>query len=141
MLTRSIFDRLSDDVTLAELLGIYQDDPCVFSGRNVPEDAPRPYIWIQPPSLNRSWNTKNSRGREVRQEVIAVTDNHGSTLACDAIGNRIRALLDRSPLDVDGDSAGTVIVVIVDADGPIEHESDESVIARRVSVHAFYPTP
>jgi hypothetical protein len=142
LLTAAIIARLKDDNDLSYLIETYLEEPCVFASPYVPEDAQRPYVYLLPALSDLAWDGKNWRGREVRRELIAVTDNTGSYLACEAIAERVRTLLHRYalPLTVDSSGASLQHVFVAQAQGPEHFESDESVCALKVSVRFQFRT-
>ena len=140
MLTAAIIARLKQDMTLSALLETYLGEPCVFSGPYVPEDAPRPYVYLLPALSDLAWDGKNWRGREIRRELISVTDGNGSYLPCETIADRVRTLLHRYALPLSVDSSGATVqhVFVAQAQGPEHFESDESVCALKVSVRFLF---
>lgn len=124
-----VLDLLTGDVTLVNLLGEFEGDPCVFTSDPVDPEAPRPYVFINPGlSLNRGWGgVKLTKGRELHLDIDYAVDNTGSDVVSNQIGERIRELLDHEQLTVD-----TQRVLIAEVNGPIGIPSDESVTARRL---------
>jgi hypothetical protein len=127
-LTEALFNALNDDDTLTEMLGTYGDAPCVFSSKLVPEDAPRPYIWISAPLKNKRWGAKLHIGRDTQLEVWCVADETGSSRVIDQIAERVRSVLLSIQLVIDEATRAT----LQDVDGPVGLETDESVIGRKL---------
>jgi hypothetical protein len=125
---QAIVDRLSGDTALAALLGIYSGDPCVFADPQVPEDAPRPYVWLPQPSADSGWDGKIHRGRDVSRDIWCTTDNLGSWAPAQAIAARVREPLSAST------SVEDYSGIIAEVFGPVVQESDESLCVLRLTL-------
>lgn len=131
--TKALFDQLRTDATLTSMLSQYQSVPAIFARPLVPENAVRPYVWIQPPGADESADTKTTQGRTVRRDIWAVTNNQGSMASCEAIAERIRSRLHRQSFAVDGAE-----LLISEVSGPSIAPSDESVIALSLGVRLVF---
>lgn len=125
----AVFDLLVQDTTLTAQLGSYQNAPCVFNNL-LPEDAPRPYVWISAYLRNRRWGSKLERGREVSLEVWCAADNDGSTVVIDAIADRLLQIFEHQEISLG--SIGTLVTTEVL--GPVGLETDEVMLGRKVIV-------
>lgn len=123
----SLNTRLTEDATLIALLPEYLEEPTIFLGPEVPERAPRPYVWVHQPNSNQPWESKNHRGREAARFIWIVGENAGSWAEVQAIAARIEFLLHRKPLRYT-DSNGDLRGVIAETFGPTRLDSDESLV-------------
>ena len=125
VITQAIYDRLVGDATLTELLATYRDGPAIFTADPAPGDASKPFIVTAGEVTQTPFDAKNSRGRRAWRDVRCYAEADGSALTIEAIAERVRALLHRYRIDVDGfgvlvaDCAGPVAADEVDAYGRI----------------------
>lgn len=130
---QALYARLAGDAALTVLLSTYEGTPAIFTGKLVPEDADRPYLWIPAAMTDQPFDTKIELGRDTEREVWVVCDNAGSMAPVETIAERVRALLHRAAFPISGGS-----VIIAEARGPVGAPSDDSVAALRVSVRLVY---
>ena len=102
MFLEAIYDLLSADSTLAGKLSTYEGDPAIFTVDPAPGDANLPFIVISPIIDGAPFDTKTSRGRSVRIDVRCYAEATGSAADIEAISERVRSLLHREPLTIDG---------------------------------------
>lgn len=121
VLTQSIYDRLADDTTLTDLLATYEGGPAIFTTDPAPGDASRPYIVTAGEVVQSPFDTKNSRGRRPFRDVRCYADADGSALAIEAIAERVRTLLHRYRLDIEGFG-----VLVADCGGPVEVDEEDA---------------
>ena len=114
ILTQAIFDKLSGDPTLTAMLGEYKGMPSVFTVDPAPGDAALPYVVTSGESSQKSFDTKTTRGRSLIRDVRCYADADGSAVLIETIAERVRALLHRQALTIDGYQW-----VISDCGGPI----------------------
>lgn len=114
VITAAIYDRLANDATLAGLLATYGGLPAVFTMDPAPGDATLPYIVTAGEVTQTPWDTKQTRGRELIRDVRCYAADNGSAETVEAIAERVRALLHRHELSVDGYQT-----VVADCVGPI----------------------
>ena len=119
ILTSTIFDRLAGDIILTGMLSIYKSAPAIFTIDPAPGDAILPYIVTAGEVTQFPWDTKLTRGRSLVRDVRCYADADGSAVLIEAIAERVRALLHRQALVIDGYQW-----VISDCGGPIV--ADES---------------
>lgn len=125
ILTPSIYDRLVGDETLVELLSEYQGSPAVFTVDPAPGDATKPYIVTAGEVSQAPFDTKTTRGRDAIRDVRCYADANGSAIVVEAIAERVRALLHRQVLVIDGftwlvsDVSGPIVADETDAYGRI----------------------
>ena len=121
VLTQFIYDRLADDTTLADLLATYQDGPAIFTTDPAPGDASKPYIVTAGEPVQSPFDTKNSRGRRAYRDVRCYADADGSALAIEAIAERVRVLLHRYRLDIEGFG-----VLVAECGGPVAADEEDA---------------
>ncbi len=102
MLTEAIHDVLADDETLAAMLATYEGDPAVFTTDPAPGDAVLPYIVTAGEVVANPADTKTTLGRELWRDVRCYAEASGSAVTVEAIAERVRALLHRQTLEIDG---------------------------------------
>ncbi len=124
-LTAALYDKLASDPTLSGLLATYKGLPAVFTVDPVPKDAVLPYIVTAGEVAHTPWDTKTTRGRAVIRDVRCYAEANGSAVVVEAIAERVRALLHRQPLQIDGchwlisDVTGPIVADEQDAYGRI----------------------
>ena len=121
VLTQSIHDRLADDTTLTDLLATYRDGPAIFTTDPAPGDASRPYIVTAGEVTQSPFDTKNSRGRRAWRDVRCYANADGSSLTIEMIAERVRALLHRYRLDIDGFG-----VLVAECNGPVTADEKDA---------------
>jgi len=129
-----IWQRLNADSTLVALVSAFGGSPSIFNRPQVPPEAPRPYIWIQSPLADVEADEKNTRGRDVRVLIACVGDKTGSVAEVAGIAARVRTLLHRYKLPIDGGRPAH----ISDVTGPTTFPSDESVYALALTLRVVY---
>ncbi len=102
MLTEAIHDVLADDVTLAAMLSTYEGEPAVFTTDPAPGDAVLPYIVTAGEVVANPADTKTTLGRELWRDVRCYTEASGDEDIVEAMAERVRALLHRKTLEIDG---------------------------------------
>jgi len=102
MLTAAIYDVLSGDATLTAMLGTYQSAPAVFTTDPAPGDAVLPYIVTAGEVVDTPEDTKTTRGRDVWRDVRCYAPATGSAATVEAMAERVRALLHRQALVIEG---------------------------------------
>lgn len=119
-LTAALHARLAGDATLTALLASYQGEPAIFTADPAPGDAVLPYIVSAGQVADAPFDTKNSRGRQLWRDVRCYAAADGDSSTVESIAERVRALLHREPLDVEGFG-----VFLAECSGPIvANESD-----------------
>jgi hypothetical protein len=122
ILTGTLYDRLAGDAILASYLSIYKGNPAVFTTDPAPGDAALPYIVTAGEAVQIPWDTKNSRGREIIRDVRCYADaGSGSSVTIEAIAERVRYLLHRQTLIIDGFQW-----VLSSAGGPIQADEQDT---------------
>ncbi|HUW11704.1 MAG TPA: DUF3168 domain-containing protein [Anaerolineae bacterium] len=101
-LTAAIYARLAGDATLTALLASYGSNPAIFTVDPAPDNATLPYLVTAGEVSQAPFEAKNRGGREVRRDVRCYTERDDSAVTIEAIAERVRALLHRQPLDIDG---------------------------------------
>jgi len=102
MLTAAIYDVLAGDGTLTALLGTYRGAPAIFTTDPAPGDAVLPYIVTAGEVVANPEDTKTTRGRELWRDVRCYAPATGSAVTVEAMAERVRALLHRQTLEIDG---------------------------------------
>ena len=101
-LTAAIYARLAGDATLAGLVASYRGQPAIFTTDPAPGDATLPYIVSAGDVAQRPYEAKNRGGREVFRDVRCYAPAVGSAVTVEEMAERVRALLHRQALAVDG---------------------------------------
>lgn len=102
ILTPSIYDVLAGDGTLTGLLAEYNGSPAVFTTDPAPGDATLPYVVTAGEVSQAPFDTKTTRGRTLIRDVRCYAEANGSAVEVEAIAERVRTLLHRQPLTIDG---------------------------------------
>lgn len=102
ILTKAIYDRLASDATLTGLLSSYRGSPAIFTTDPAPGDAVLPYIVTAGEVSQAPADTKTTRGRVLLRDVRCYAAADGGAVVIEAIAERVRALLHRQPLNIDG---------------------------------------
>lgn len=110
----AVYNKLAGDATLVALLASYEGYPAIFTTDPAPGDANLPYIVAAGEVVQVPFDTKTCLGREVVIDVRCYADAGGSSLTIEAIAERVRYLLHRQSLTIDGYDW-----VISDVSGPI----------------------
>ncbi len=113
-ISQAFHDLFSGDAILQDLLADYRGSPAVFTTDPAPGDAVKPYIITAGEAVHRPFDTKLTRGREIWRDVRCYADDTGSAALVEQIAERVRALLHRQIIAVDG-----FTVEVVDCLGPI----------------------
>lgn len=101
-LSAALYDRLAADAILEGLLADYNGSPAIFTVQPAPGDAVLPYIITAGQVVDLPWDTKVSRGREVWRDLRCYAPASGSAVVVEAIAERVRVLLHRQPLVIEG---------------------------------------
>lgn len=102
ILTTAIYDQLTGDGTLVGLLAKYKGNPAVFTTDPAPGDAELPYIVTAGEVTQIPFDTKTTRGRDLIRDVRCYAEADGSAVVIEAIAERVRTLLHRQQLTING---------------------------------------
>lgn len=102
VLTSAIFNQLADDPVLAALLATYEGNPAVFTMDPAPGDATLPYIVTAGEATSSPNDTKTTLGLNLIRDVRCYAEASGSSVVIELIANRVRLLLHRQEVDVNG---------------------------------------
>ncbi len=130
--TKAIFDAMDGDSILAGLLPDFRGRDNIHTGKTVPPDAPRPYIWTFGDITNIAFDTKDLRGREVTRDIWIVANDTGSEVEVMTIANRVRTLFNRLVLTIGQSNIVTIV------SGPRVGPSTKDLTARIVTVNFIY---
>lgn len=134
--TATVYARLIADATLIAALATYGAGPAIFN-----EKAPtgfvfglgvKPCLIIAVPVADTAVETFSENGRAIQQDVRGYAFDTGSSLALDAVMQRVRDLFHNQPeaLTVTGGRA-----ILSRVTGPVASPTSEpSVIGRRVTI-------
>lgn len=101
-ITKAIVDLLKTDHQLVAMLPVYKGEPTIYSTDPAPGETPSPYIVTAGEVVHLAWDTKTSRGRDVVRDVRVYAPAEGSAVIVEEISDRVRVLLHRMPLNVNG---------------------------------------
>lgn len=121
ILTSAIYDRLAGDSILTGYLSTYKGNPAIFTIDPAPGDAELPYIITAGEVSQSPWDTKTTRGRDLIRDVRCYTKEDGSAVLIEAIAERVRVLLHRQSLSIDG-----FTWVISAVSGPIQADEQDT---------------
>lgn len=119
-LTAALYDRLAGDDTLVSFLAEYHGAAAIFTSDPAPANASLPYLVSAGEVAQRPYDTKTTRGREVWRDVRCYTPAGGSAELVEQIAERVRALLHRYALTVDGAETW-----VAEASGPTAADEDD----------------
>lgn len=128
LITEALYERLAGDYELASMLASYAGSPAIFTIDPPPGDATLPYIITAGEVSQAPFDTKTGQGRDLRRDVRCYAPASGSAVVIEAIAERVRALLHRQPLEVDGFG-----IFVAECQGPIAAD-EEDAYGRIVSV-------
>lgn len=114
ILTKAIYDKLASDPALVDMLGEYKGLPAIFTIDPAPGDAILPMLVTSGEVVQAPFDTKTSRGRDLIRDVRCYAQADGNTITIEAIAERVRSILHRQPLVIDG-----YRWLISDVNGPI----------------------
>lgn len=129
-LTQTVHAVLTGDATLAGLLAEYSGDPAVFTTDPPPAAAVLPYIIAAGDLATTPFDTKDERGEELWRDIRCYTARTGSSKAVEDIAARVKALLHRQPLVVDGRP-----VLVAECTGPRNGPDENKAYSRIVTLH------
>lgn len=101
-ITAAFYDLLAGDPTLAGLLSTYGGNPAVFTTDPAPGDAIMPYVVTAGEVSLIPFDSKTTLGRTIMRDVRCYTAADGSTVAVEAIAERVRALFHRQWIVIAG---------------------------------------
>ncbi len=120
-LTLAMYERMAYDATLTGYLADYDSAPAVFTTDPAPGDAQLPYIVSAGEVVQRPFDTKNSRGREVWRDIRCYTARSGSAVLVEQIAERVRSLFHRHALVVAGAETW-----VAEASGPVSADEEDA---------------
>lgn len=121
MLTQAIYNKLAGDATLTGMLATYKGEPAIFTIQPAPGDASLPYIVTAGDVAASPFDTKTTRGRTIVRDVRCYSAATGSATTVEAIAERVRALLHRQTLEIDG-----FVWVWSECSGPIAADEQDA---------------
>lgn len=129
-LTAALYARLAGDEQLVGMLATYEPEPgttapAIFTTDPPPSNARLPYIVTAGEVATNPRDTKDLRGLEYYRDVRCYTARTGSDEAVEDIAMRIRTLLHRQPLVVDG-----VPALITSVTGPRRGPDEDKAVGR-----------
>jgi hypothetical protein len=129
-LTKTHVEVLRGDATLAAMLTTYRGQPAVFTVDPPPSDATLPYIITAGELVTNPFDTKEQRGEEYYRDIRCYTARTGSAKDVDGIASRVKQLLHRQPIVVDGH-----FVLISEVTGPRKGPEEDGAYSRIVTHH------
>jgi len=130
--TQAIFDVMDADTLLVSLLSTFDGEPAIFTMKEVPPDAKRPYIWSYADITNTPFESKDLRGRSVVRDIWIVDDDKGDEDLVAQIANRVQLIFHRVVMTIGIGNMRTV------ASGPRVGMSGDDITARIVTVEFVY---
>lgn len=130
--TQAIFDVMDADTLLVSLLSQFDGEPAIFTMKEVPPDAARPYIWSYADIINTPFESKDLRGRDVTRDIWVVADDVGDEDLVMNIANRVQLIFHRTVMSIGIGNMRTI------ASGPRVGESGDDITARIVTVSFVY---
>jgi hypothetical protein len=127
-LTQGIYDYLSSDPPLVGMLASYEGAPAIFTIDPVPGDAVLPYLVSSGDVADTSFDTKLDLGRRIWRDVRCYATADGDSIPVEQIAERVRRLLHRHSLVVDGYG-----VLVAECSGP-RAANEQDVYGRIVTV-------
>ena len=124
-LTQGIYDYLSSDPPLVGMLASYEGAPAIFTIDPVPGDAVLPYLVSSGDVADTSFDTKLDLGRRIWRDVRYYATADGDSIPVEQIAERVRRLLHRHSLVVDGYG-----VLVAECSGP--RAANEQDVYRRI---------
>jgi len=121
MLTTAIREVLTGDATLVGMVGTYEGEPAIFTVDPAPGDAVLPYIVTAGEVVDTPADTKTTLGRELWRDVRCYAPATGSAVTVEAMAERVRALLHRQTMEIDG-----FVWVWASCDGPIAADEEDA---------------
>lgn len=130
--TQAIFDVMNADSLLVGLVSQFDGQPAIFTMKEVPPDALRPYIWSYSDITNVPFESKTNLGRDVTRDIWCVDDDKGDEDLVMEIANRVRDIFHRTVMTIGIGNMRTVAL------GPRLGMSGDDVTARIVTLEFVY---
>lgn len=131
--TVAIYSRLREDATLTALLSTYDGRPAIFTVDPAPGDAELPYIVTAGHVSDVPWDTKTTRGRDIRRDIRCYAAATGSMVQIESIAEKVRKLFHRQKIPVEGYNN-----VFTSCTGPIIGPTDGTVYGLIVTVRFIF---
>ncbi len=130
--TQAIFDVMNADTLLVGLVSQFDGQPAIFTMKEVPPDALRPYIWSYGDITNTPFESKDLRGRDVTRDIWCVVDDKGDEDLVMEIANRVRDIFHRTVMNIGLGNMRTIAL------GPRVGPSGDDITARIVTLEFVY---
>ncbi len=130
--TQAIFDVMNADSLLVGLVSDFEGGPAIFTMKEVPPDAKRPYIWSYSDITNVPFESKTNLGRDVTRDIWCVDDDKGDEDLVMTIANRVRDIFHRTVMTIGIGNMRTIAL------GPRVGMSGDDVTARIVTLEFVY---
>lgn len=130
--TQAIFDVMNADTLLVGLVSQFDGQPAIFTMKEVPPDALRPYIWSYGDIVSTPFESKDLRGRDVTRDIWIVVDDTGDEDLVMTIANRVRDIFHRTVMTIGLGNMRTVAL------GPRVGPSGDDITARIVTLEFVY---
>jgi len=130
--TQAIFDVMNADTLLVGLVSQFEGEPAIFTMKEVPPDAKRPYIWSYGDITNTPFESKTQLGRDVTRDIWCVADDVGDEDLVMSIANRVRDIFHRTVMSIGIGNMRTVAL------GPRVGMSGDDITARIVTLEFVY---
>lgn len=130
--TQAIFDVMNADSLLVGLVSQFDGEPAIFTMKEVPPDAKRPYIWSYADITNTPFESKTNLGRDVTRDIWCVDDDKGDEDLVMTIANRVRDIFHRTVMTIGIGNMRTIAL------GPRLGMSGDDITARIVTLEFVY---
>lgn len=123
VLTQAFFDLFTSDGVLTAMLATYGEygGPAFFTTDPPPGNATLPYIVSAGEVVDTPFDTKTGEGRRLWRDIRCYAAASGGSGPVEAIADRVRYLLHRTPFEVEG-----FRVEIVECSGPVAADEPEA---------------
>lgn len=135
-LSAALYDILTRDTELVNMLSTYKGKPAVFTITPVPPDAVLPYVVTATTVAQTPFDTKTSQGRTIWRDIKIYADAKGSAIDIDEIAERVYYILHRNLVVVPG-----YAWILTECQGPASIDEDYTygrLITARILLERFY---
>ena len=121
VITEGFYDVMAADATLTALLATYNGSPAIFTVDPAPDDAELPYIVTAGEIVSSAFDTKTTRGRELRRDVRCYAEADDSAVTVESMAERVYTLFHRQTIAIEGFG-----VWVAECSGPIAADEEDA---------------